>query len=246
MGLGLGGQVIHIEAARQGHAKIGLIQRIARLGPHQARQIAHGPRFGLFACGIIEHDVVRVHQVHTQEPRLFLTARGRCKFVDQHGGIAGDVTVGAVAGPCQADFLAVEIIVREAERLHGVGGVVIEALEALVAGGQLGQMPLALIGAVIARTSHHIADGVDLGIEHSTLFGIGKDTGFLRVLAGIDDGARGRAGRGLDVIVAQFHRAFQQGTVAGQMLQQALRIGLQAELLIGADEQDVERLVAGR
>ncbi len=94
--------------------------------------------------------------------------------------------------------------------------------------------------------AHHIAECVDLWIEQGPLFGIGKHAGLLRMLAGIDDGARRCAGCGLDVIVAQLDRALQQGAVAGQMLQQALRIGLQAKFLIGADEQDVERLVAGR
>ncbi|MNE67101.1 hypothetical protein D3C80_1626910 [compost metagenome] len=45
------------------------------------------------------------------------------------------------------------------------------------------------------------------------------------------------------MVVGQVQAAFQQRLVPWQEVQQPLRIGPQAELLIGHDEEDVQRLV---
>ncbi|MNK98268.1 hypothetical protein D3C87_1186270 [compost metagenome] len=249
MGLGLGRQVVQVEAARQAIAQVGLIQRIARLGAHDPGQVPDGARLGLLAGGVVEHDVVRIDQVHGHEPGLVLTLLGRFgQLLDQHGGVAGDGPVGAVAGPGQADLFPIEVVVREAEGLHRVGGVGELALEARGGRGQLRQVPLALVGRVVARRPHHVAQGVDLGRQDGALFGVGIDLGLLRVLAGVDDGARRGAGRGVHMIVAHVQAALQQGAVAGQVVEEALGIGLQPELLIGDDEEDVQRFrrIAGR
>ncbi len=211
---------------------------------------AGGP--AAFALRVEEHDVVRVYEVHCEEPRLARRAARR-EALEQVDRLRGGYAVVAEAGPCEAGVLAVVVVVGEAvvlERVRRVGKLAHADL--LVDDAQV---PLALVGGVVALRAQHRADRRESrGQLHAKAArplrrirsvladGVRVHAGLLNVLAGVESRARRPAGRLVHVIVAERAALVQQ---AAQRRQRQLvgPIGPRAQL-VHADEENVRSSVA--
>src|SRR3546814_4514835 len=110
----------------------------------------------LGALGVVKHDVVRVDQPDDHERRLAARLVAAHEIENAARGVAGDIHVGAVAVPCQAQFLAVEAIIVKAVFLHRPLGAGIDAAGHAVPVAIMvdaAEVPFALVAGVITRRS---------------------------------------------------------------------------------------------
>src|SRR3546814_17315886 len=68
--LGLGAEVVLVEACRQVVLVVDLVERVAGLAAQPAEGVGIGAAFGLLARRVIEHNVVRIDEPDDLEPRL--------------------------------------------------------------------------------------------------------------------------------------------------------------------------------
>ena len=194
--------------------------------------------------GVEPHHVVRIDEVDREVPGLLAVGhRPALGFQPLHGLRRGDGIV-LVAAQRAFDVIAGAGVVVEAvvlvhhrfeQRLDVVG---------LVLDGHRGiEMPLALVGGVVAELAQDLADGRQPGIQalHVGHAGIVEDAVMRHVQAGIDHRARGRAHVGRDVMVLEEGAGAAQALVAGH--REGPRVA-HVLFLVGQDEQDVVAAVA--
>src|SRR3546814_8263370 len=68
--LGLGAEVVLVEACRQVELVVDLVERVAGLAAQRAEGVGIGAAFGLLARRVIENDVVRIDEPDYLEPEL--------------------------------------------------------------------------------------------------------------------------------------------------------------------------------
>ena len=222
-----------------------LVERVVgRIGDFQLG-LDRLPRRLAGRVGVHPHDVVRIDQVDREIPGLTLVGhRPALGFqpldrLRRHDLVVLVAALGAfdeVAGSGVVVETVVAVHHGLEQRLDVVGPV-------LRRHGAV-QVPLALVGGVVAELAQDLADGRQLGIEalHVGQAGIVEDAVLRRVQARIDHRARGRAHVGCDLVVLQIGAGAAQPLVSRQRHGPARPHIL---LLVGQDEEDVVAAVAG-
>ncbi len=231
--LGFGGQVV-VEVRREiGEPPLELEGEIRQvLGPTPVllgQQVAGPGHVVGVALGVPRlidgkpHDVVRVDQPDTEEPRLVDLG----PVPDPGRAVLGDrlVELGAGAG--------------EAPPGHVVPGPVTEAVGLHVRGGGGFQVPFALERGVVALASQQVAegDGVvgELGVLATTRV-LGHPV-FGHVLAGEQGGSAGGARRGVGVVVGELQPTVDQALPVRERV--AIGEPVPLAFLIRDDQEDV-------
>ena len=193
--------------------------------------------------GVQEHDVVRIDQVHGQEPGFALGRQILAAAAQPAHAHRGRDRVVQVAAAVVRDDVADADVVTEAVGLHLAGedprrrGEFVDGLELL------GQVPLALVGGVVAGLAQAVADGADVGRQAADP-GEVRVVEHLRVLdvaAGVEHRTRRRAHAGIDAVVLEPRAQAQQPLVPRQPEVGRQFAGPEVALLVGEDEQDVVR-----
>jgi hypothetical protein len=179
---------------------------------------------------------VRIDQIDREEPRLVELAADLVEPL--HGG-AHRRPVIAIAVPDLAVRIAVDIEVGEAEGFERLVGLRIGPVAELRRVRKVAQMPFALVGRVVAEIAQMMPDRAKVRVElrEGRRAVIDHHVGLLRVAAEIDDGARGRTGRRVDVVFAEEGAALMHPVMRGEV--ERARQRLRRPLLIGHDEEDV-------
>ena len=107
--------------------------------------------------GVVEHHVVRIHQVDREEPRLAFRRQFAPLAAQPASGHGGDDAVVQVAALGVGDDVADAEVVGEAVGLHLLGEDLGRAAELVDRLELLGQVPLALVGGVVAGLAQHVA-----------------------------------------------------------------------------------------
>ena len=102
--------------------------------------------------GVEVHDVVRIDEAHRHAPRLALVRQRPARGAQPVDGAAGGEMVEAVAPQRMADQVAGREIVGEAVSLH----LRRHERADLARVGRLAEMPLALVGRVVAGLAQHV------------------------------------------------------------------------------------------
>src|SRR5581483_10087946 len=196
--------------------------------------------------GVEEHDVVRVYEVYREIPGLPLLVEGLAASAQPADGGRGSERVELVAAAVMPDQVADADEVGEAVLVHQVHeGLGDFPFLVLVLHGAV-EVPLSLIGGVVAEGAKYLADRADAGrqvglprearvVEHARV---------LDMLAGIDHRARRCADAARDRVVREGHAGALQPLTPrkgdGPTVEVALLIGKEVALLIGKNEQDVQ------
>ena len=208
-------------AGRQRQAVGGGVQRVRRGRRQRSEVVAMTPRGLLRPPRGEVHDIVRVDEVHRQQPGLAGVARRGGLVMEPVRGLGGDLRVELVAGPGGAVGVAVEVEVGEPERLQRVARAGVAPVGELVVRAHLAEMPFALVGgapAVGAEVVPQAGHGArDLGLREQPEVDV--HAGALGVLAEVEVRARGRARRGVHVPLGEGGALRAQALMAGHSLQ---------------------------
>ena len=199
-------------------------------GLGQVRRRLHDPT----AAVVVAHDVVRVHEVHGQEPGLVAVDR-RGPVPQPADRLAGDDRVDLQAGPRPAVQVAPVVELRESVGLERVGGRA-GVRRVLV---RAGQVPLALVGAVVAGRPQHRAQGAQRRVERADVghVVVVVDLRVGHVPPGVDHRPGRAALRGRDVVPVEGDPALLEPRPRGE--DEAVRARQRVPLLVAGDQQDV-------
>ncbi len=189
--------------------------------------------------GVHPHHVMRIHEIDREIPGLFAVGHRPALGLQPLDRLRRRDLVVLVAALGALDEVADAGVIVEAvvaihhglEQRLDVAGVVLHRHRAV-------QVPLALVGGVVAHPAQDLADGRQLGIQalHVGHAGIVEDAVMRRVQAGIDHRARGRAHVRRDLVVLEEGARAAQPLVARQWDRPARA---HVVFLVGQDEEDV-------
>jgi hypothetical protein len=216
------------------------IQRIDGI----ARYVRDAAR-GLHSCagrvGVVEHYVVRIDEIHRQEPRFLRGGQFTALAAQPAARHRGGDTVVPVAALRVRNDVADPDVVREPVGLHFLREDLRGAAELIDGLEFLGQVPLALVGRVIARFAQHVADRANVGrhaldprkvrvVEHPRV---------LDVLAGVQHRSGRRAHAGIDRVVGKDRAPLHQALMRRQRVPGGQLARPKEALLVRQDEDDV-------
>jgi len=191
--------------------------------------------------GVVEHHVVRIDQVHREEPRPVRGGELARLAAQPAAGHRGRDAVVQVAALRVGDDVTDAEVVREAVLLHlggeDLGGTaeLVDRLEFLV------QVPLALVGGVVAGPAQQVADGRDV-VRHALDPGevrVVEHARLLDVPAAVEHRSRRRADARIDRVVHERRATLREPLVCRQREAGRQLPGAEKTLLVREDEQDV-------
>ncbi len=197
--------------------------------------------------GVVEHHVVRVDEIHRQKPRLTLGCEispPTAQPVRRHRGDDAVVQVAALGVP---DNIADPEVVRESVSLHLLGEDLFRRRKIVGRLKFFGEMPLALVGRVVAGLAQKMADRLDVG-RHAVdpgKVGVVEHARVLNVLPGVKNRAGRRADAGIDPVVFECHALSCQALVRRQTKILRQFAWTKVALLIRENEQDIVRSAGG-
>ena len=234
------------KARRQVEPPLLRVERIAGLG---ADVTEHVPRLRHLAgpVGVEEHDVVRIHEVDGEKPWLPLRRQLLAAAAQPARAHRRRDAVVQVAAAVVGDDVADAEVVAEPVRLHLAREDLCRRAELVDGLELLGQVPLALVGGVVAGVAQEVAHGADVRREASDPreVGVVEHLRVLDVAPGVEDRTRRRAHAGVDPVVLERRSRADQPLVRRQPVVRRQLAGAKEPLLVGEDEQDVVR-PAGR
>ena len=196
----------------------------------------------LFAgrVGVEVHDVVRVYEAHVHAPRLAVIAQRPALRAQPVDGAASRDVVEAVAAQRVADQVSGREIVGKSVFLHVRGHESVDRIGVEVPA----QVPLALVGGVVACLAQHLAGGRRRQVAHPGHVEILEHA----VVHGLQAGHDHRPGRGAHrrraLVVGEGRAGALEALVSGQ--RQARRPLVVKAFLVCEDEEDVQGPVAAR
>ncbi len=216
---------------------VNLVRRIADDGVQRFFRLHRMSRL----IRIVKHHVVRVDQVHREEPGFVLlreigrlAAQPACRGGSDHAvvqvaalGMRDDVADPEVIGKAVGFHLLGEDFRRRGKRVVGLEFP--------------GEVPLALVGGVVPGFAQLVSDRLDVG-RHALYPGevrVVEHPGLLDMATGIDHCARGRAHAGVDAVVLEHHAALRQPLVGRQAVVLGKFIRVEMALLVRHDEHNV-------
>ena len=184
------------------------------------------------------HDVMRVDEIHRHEPWLPLRSKRLAVAAEPACDAVGGQAIVRIAAEAAVDQVAdaeeiVEAIGRDDLAILSHGRV--DRDLGLIEVGA--QMPLALIGSVVAEFAHAMADRLDRRrhVRLPEIIEIVEDTRVLDVLAGVDDRAGRRANAGRGLMIGECHALrFQEFSCGNRKWPFWKKV-----FLVNEDEQDV-------
>ena len=215
-----------------------LVERIlGRKGNGELRLLGLHGLAGL--VGVDPHHVVRIDEVDGEVPGLLAVGHRPAHRLQPLAGLcAGDLVV-LIAAQRALDEVAGAGVVEEAVVLvhHGLEQR-LDVVGVVLGGHGAVQVPLALVGSVVAELAQDLADGRQLGAEALLVrhAGIVEDAVQRLVKPGIDRRPRRRAHVGGDMVVLEERRHAAQPFAARQ--REGPRIA-HVLFLVGQDEQHV-------
>jgi hypothetical protein len=227
-------------AVRQLDLPLLAVQRMLRHRGEEAQDVPGLHRLA-GSVGVQEHDVVRVDQVHRKEPRLSLSGElGAAAPQPAHSHL-GDDPVGEVAAKGVGDDVPHSEVVAEPVRLHLPGEELLRSPELVDGLELLGQVPLALVGGVVAGLAQQVPQSPDLRghARDPRKVGVVEHPGLLDVPPGVEHRPRRSADAGVDPVVLEDRAAIREPLVRRQAVVARKLTGPEVPLLISQDKQDV-------